>query len=178
MITEKNFNVKLSLGAFIGAGIATLNDEQGHPVEGVFIPIQANNLIKGNKGVYCELRAFQMREPRVSENGKFTDTHILKVAVPKEIYDKMSDEERQSGPIVGSVNSYNSDNAQSMVQYGSAPTAAQPIAQQPVQHPTQQPYQPQGGYPQQPYGGYPQTPPVAQPPVAQIPSVDDPDLPF
>ena len=51
----------------------------------------------GEKGVYLNLTAIEMQNP------KFSETHCVKVSLDKERYDAMTEEERQAQPIIGGM---------------------------------------------------------------------------
>ena len=51
----------------------------------------------GEKGVYLNLTAVEMREQR------YGDTHVLKQSLAKEVYQAMSEEERMAQPIFGAL---------------------------------------------------------------------------
>jgi len=67
--------------------------------ECVVIPIKANNLYVGEKGIYLDLIAFEKRTQQ--ENNK--DTHIVKQSLSKDALQAMTDEEKQAMPILGSL---------------------------------------------------------------------------
>ena len=68
-------------------------------VKGIFIPIEANNLFFSKKNnVYLDLIAFELKEKQ--DNA----THLVKQSFSKEIYDKMTDEERKETAILGNLN--------------------------------------------------------------------------
>lgn len=153
MITEKSFSIKLDVSRLAGAGLATLTDPQGHPVEGVFIPKDANYIVHGEKGgLYLNMRAYKMKELRPVGDGTFADTHVIKIQAPKNVYDSMSEEERMAFPIIGGVSCYVGDGSSGMMNYTGAAT---PRVDNPVQ-------------------------PMVAPAVSATPAVkeDDDDLPF
>lgn len=62
------------------------------------IPIQDNpGIFVGERGVYLNATAIEQEEP------KFEDTHFIKPDIPKEMREKMSEEERRQVPIIGSL---------------------------------------------------------------------------
>lgn len=61
------------------------------------IPINDSGLFLGEKGVYLNLTAIEMREER------YGDTHVLKQSLPKDVYQTMTEEERNAQPILGSL---------------------------------------------------------------------------
>ena len=62
----------------------------------LIIPIDDNSIFVGEKGIYLDLTAFELQEKR-------GQSHILKVNIPKEVRDAMSEEERKAQPIVGGM---------------------------------------------------------------------------
>lgn len=69
------------------------------PVECIVIPITKNKLFIGEKGVYLDLVAFEVKEKKTDSK----DTHILKQSFSKEVREAMSDEELKSLPILGNL---------------------------------------------------------------------------
>lgn len=65
-------------------------------VECIVIPIDANNFYRGEKGIYVDLVGFELNEKRDNQ------THLVKQSLPRELFDKMSDEQKKEMPIVGS----------------------------------------------------------------------------
>ena len=75
-------------------------EEQGQngTVKGLFLPIEANNLYMSEKGnVYLDLIAFDLTNP------KDGDTHIVKQSLPKDVREKMSEQELKDMPILGNM---------------------------------------------------------------------------
>lgn len=68
-------------------------------VECVVIPIDANNLVRGEKGVYLDMIAFELKDRKPERK----DTHMVKQSLPKEIFEKMTDEEKNALPILGNM---------------------------------------------------------------------------
>ena len=67
--------------------------------ECLIIPIKANNLFVGEKGIYLDLIAFEKKTQ--TESNK--DTHIVKQSLSKDVLQAMSDEEKQAMPILGGL---------------------------------------------------------------------------
>lgn len=88
--------VKIDLTKVNGAAVVNLKGKTSTK-RCVVIPIEDAGLYEGVKGVYLDLIAFEMREPK---NGS---THLLKRSVPKEKRDAMTPEERASQPILGTL---------------------------------------------------------------------------
>ena len=69
-------------------------------VKGVFIPIEANNLFLSEKtgAIYMDTISFDLKEVKDDQ------THLTKQSLPKEARDKMTKEEQNEQPIIGSLN--------------------------------------------------------------------------
>lgn len=62
------------------------------------IPLEDNPMIfLGDKGCYMNLMA------RETERSQYGDTHYIVASLPKEVYDKLTDDERKSFPIMGNM---------------------------------------------------------------------------
>ena len=61
------------------------------------IPIEDADLFLGKNGVYLNLTAIEMREP------KYSDTHCVKQSIDRDKYDAMTDDQRKSIPILGGM---------------------------------------------------------------------------
>jgi len=72
---------------------------QEKDIECLIIPISANKLFKGDKGVYLDLIGFEIEKP--IEGSK--DTHLLKQSFSKEEREKMSEDELRVLPILGNL---------------------------------------------------------------------------
>ena len=79
--------------------VQKLKRKDGTEVECLTIPITENNLFKGEKGVYLDLTAFELKEKRADSK----DTHLVKQSLPKEVFEKMTDEEKRALPILGNA---------------------------------------------------------------------------
>jgi hypothetical protein len=92
-----NFFVKINL-AELKHKIQKKKTKDGNEIECLVIPIDQNNLYhskeKGN--VYLDLVAWE-------NNNKEYNSHILKQSLPKEVREKMSEEELKEQPIVGNM---------------------------------------------------------------------------
>ena len=64
----------------------------------IVIPIAENNLFEGEKGIYLDLVAFELKNP---EAGK--DTHMIKQSFAKDKLAAMSDEQKKALPILGNA---------------------------------------------------------------------------
>lgn len=63
----------------------------------ICVPIDDSGLILGTKGVYMNAVAIEMK------NSRFNDTHCVKMEVPKEQRETMTEEEREATPIIGGL---------------------------------------------------------------------------
>jgi hypothetical protein len=73
------------------------------PVECIVLPIEVNKLFKGEKGIYLDLIAFEIENPK--EGSK--DTHLVKQSFSKEEREKMTDEQLKALPIIGNLRVWN-----------------------------------------------------------------------
>lgn len=63
------------------------------------IGIDSNYLYKGEKGIYLDLQGFEIK----NKKGDSKDTHLVKQSLPKEVYEKMTDEQKKEMPILGNM---------------------------------------------------------------------------
>lgn len=91
-----NFSIKTDLLKVKGAFVTNLKGKTSTK-RCLIIPIDESGMYLGEKGVYLNLTAFEMREER------YGDTHVLKQSLPKDVYQAMTDEERNAQPILGSL---------------------------------------------------------------------------
>ncbi|WP_372775634.1 hypothetical protein [Mangrovibacterium sp.] len=92
-----NISAKINLRQLQSA-VRTMKGKSGD-IECLVIPIAGNNLIKGEKGVYLDLIGFELKE----KIGDRKDTHLVKQSLPKEVTEKMSDEQKHAMPILGNM---------------------------------------------------------------------------
>lgn len=93
-----NKNIKIDLTAFTGVGTINLSRKNGQLKRCLVIPIEENHLYEGEKGIYADFIAWEMREKK--ENGS---THLIKQSLPKEIRDNLTDLEKRALPIFGDL---------------------------------------------------------------------------
>lgn len=75
--------------------------KDGSEVECIIIPIEQNHLFRGKEGgMYLDLTAIESTSP--PKEG-FKDTHFIKQSLPKEVYEKLTEEERKQTPILGNL---------------------------------------------------------------------------
>jgi len=77
--------------------VKTMKRKDGSEVECLIIPIESNHLFKSEKGVYLDLIGFGF-DNKIEDS---KDTHLVKQSLPKELFDKMSEEDKKSMPILG-----------------------------------------------------------------------------
>jgi len=90
-------NAKINL-MNLKAAIRNMNGQAGL-IECLVIPIAANKLYKGEKGIYLDIVGFEIERP--IEGNK--DTHLLKQSFSKEQREAMPEEELRSMPILGNL---------------------------------------------------------------------------
>ena len=89
----KNFDVKINLALMNGVKLVTSKKDNE---KYVCIPLSANYIYEGKKGWYLDLTAY-------SYDGKYGESHFLKNRVPKDVYEKMSEDDKKNTPIIGSL---------------------------------------------------------------------------
>jgi len=93
-----NISIKLNLKSLKSVEMKMKN-KAGNQVDCLVIPIAENNLFKGEKGVYLDITAMELKNPT---NGS-KDTHLLKQNLQKDVYANMSDEQKKAMPILGNA---------------------------------------------------------------------------
>lgn len=73
--------------------------KSGDKVMCLVIPIAENKMFVGEKGVYLDLTAIEIK----NKTGDSKDTHLIKQNFGKEVYEAMYEEERNSYPILGNA---------------------------------------------------------------------------
>lgn len=91
-----NYSIKTDLLKLKGAFITNLKGKTATK-RCLIIPVDEAGLFVGQKGVYLDLTAIEMREP------KYAETHCIKVSLDKGVYEAMSEEERNAMPIIGGM---------------------------------------------------------------------------
>lgn len=91
-----NYSIKTDLLKLKGAFVTNLRGKTATK-RCLIIPVDEAGLFVGKKGVYLNLTAIEMQNP------KFSETHCVKVSLDKERYDAMTEEERQAQPIIGGM---------------------------------------------------------------------------
>lgn len=91
-----NFSIKTDLLKLKGAFVTNLKGKTATK-RCLIIPVDDAGLFIGEKGVYLNLTAIEMQNP------KFSETHCVKVSLDKKRYEAMSEEERKAQPIIGGM---------------------------------------------------------------------------
>lgn len=89
-----NFSIKEDLLKLKGAFITNFKGRT-ETKRCLVIPVDDSGLYVGEKGVY--LTAIEM------ENPQYKETHCIKQSLDKEIYEALSEEQRQALPIIGGM---------------------------------------------------------------------------
>lgn len=117
-----DFNGKLNLLKLKRAGVMQIPGRT-EVLRCLVIPIEENNIFISTdennrpKAAYLDLTAWALKNP------KYEETHMIKQSLPKEVREKMTDEEKKAIPILGGLKPviFESQNA--------ASSCAAPIAQ-------------------------------------------------
>lgn len=91
-----NFNVKINLMRVKGASLVNLKGTYVTK-QCIVIPVEDSGLFIGEKGVYLNLQAIELKE------AKYDQTHLVKMDVDSDTYKAMTEEEKNAIPIVGSM---------------------------------------------------------------------------
>nr|WP_296990309.1 hypothetical protein [Prevotella sp.] len=76
---------------------------RGEVLRCLVIPIEENNIFVSTddnnrpKAAYLDLTAWALQNP------KYDETHMIKQSLPKEVREKMTDEEKKAMPILGGM---------------------------------------------------------------------------
>jgi hypothetical protein len=79
-----------------------MTGQNGKKIDVLIIPIDENNLYKGEKGVYLDLTSIEIKDKSKQQPGQ-KDTHLIKQSLPREVYDKLTDEQKNALPILGNT---------------------------------------------------------------------------
>tara|TARA_A100000164_G_C21908069_1_gene774136 strand:+ start:915 stop:1304 length:390 start_codon:yes stop_codon:yes gene_type:complete len=93
-----NISIKLNL-AQLKHAIRNLKGKDKQPIECLVIPIDENLIFRGEKGLYLDLTAIEIK----NKVGDSKDTHLIKQQVGKEAYEAMSEEQKRAMPILGNA---------------------------------------------------------------------------
>lgn len=91
-----NYSIKADLLKVQGAFLTNIKGKTATK-QCICIPIEGSGLYAGAKGVYLNLTAVELREP------KYEDTHLVRQNIGADEYRAMSEEERRAIPILGGM---------------------------------------------------------------------------
>lgn len=96
---------KLNFAALESHAVAEFPKKgQEEKIKCLVIPIKENHLFMSEKGnIYMDIVAFERKEPMKDKDGAIVQTHLVKQSLPKEVRDKMTDEQKRNQPIIGSL---------------------------------------------------------------------------
>lgn len=92
-----NYKIQLNLTRLPGAFVSNLKGKTAAK-RCLCIPIEDANLFVGERGVYLNLNAWEMRE-----RNAFGNTHYIKPRLSRQAHEAMTDEQRKAIPIVGDM---------------------------------------------------------------------------
>lgn len=91
-----NHNIKINLSKVAGAFFADIKGKTATK-KCICIPVENSGLFVGEKGVYLNVAAFELKEP------KYEQTHLVKLSLDKSVRESMTEEERNALPILGGM---------------------------------------------------------------------------
>lgn len=91
-----NYSIKTDLLKVKGAFVTNIKGKSATK-RCLCIPIDDSGLFLGKQGCYLNMTAIEMQNPQ------FSDTHCIKVSFDKEVYEKMTEEEKKAQPIIGGL---------------------------------------------------------------------------
>lgn len=91
-----NYSIKTDLLKLQGAFVTNIKGKTTTK-QCLCIPIDESGLFLGEKGCYLNMTAIEMQNPQ------YSDTHCIKVSHNREVYERMTDEERAAQPIIGGL---------------------------------------------------------------------------
>lgn len=65
----------------------------------LLIPIEENQLIEGEKGIYLNATGFEIK----NKSDEQKNTHLVKQSFKKEVYEVMTDDQKKAMPILGNL---------------------------------------------------------------------------
>jgi hypothetical protein len=95
-----NISIKLNL-AGLKHTRKVLKGQSGD-IDCLIIPINENKLYMGEKGLYLDLTAIEIKDLS-KQNANQKDTHLIKQSFTKEFYETLSDDEKRAYPILGNA---------------------------------------------------------------------------
>lgn len=94
---KQNFSIKIDMLKLTGAFMKNLTGKTATK-RCLIVPVDDNDCIfLGEKGCYLSLNAYEVSNPQ------YGDTHCIKGDLPKEVREAMSEEQRNSQPILGNM---------------------------------------------------------------------------
>lgn len=91
-----NYSIKTDLLRLQGAFVTDIKGKTTTK-RCLCIPIEESGLFLGKQGCYLNMTAIEMQNPQ------YSDTHCIKVSYDKEVYERMSDEQKAAQPIIGGL---------------------------------------------------------------------------
>jgi hypothetical protein len=92
-----NLGIKIDALKFNGAFLRNLIGKT-QTKRCLIIPVDENpNIFLGEKGCYMNFTAVEVQNPQ------YGDTHLIKGDIPRDVYEKLSEEERKAQPVFGNV---------------------------------------------------------------------------
>lgn len=92
-----NLKISLNLKKLKNVGVMDVKGRESTQ-RCIVIPIEANNIFISDKGAYLDIVGFEMKNP-----GDKKETHLLKQSLPKEVYEKMTQADKDAQPLVGNA---------------------------------------------------------------------------
>lgn len=92
-----NLSIKINLLKLQNAALVNITGKTGVTKKCIVIPVEDANLFVGEKSVYLDASAFEIREP------KYDQTHLIKQSLDKDTYQAMTEDERNNMPILGGI---------------------------------------------------------------------------
>lgn len=77
--------------------VREMKAKDGSKIQALIIPLEANNLKEVGGKVYLNLVHFEMKE------SKDYATHITKQSLPKEVYEKQTQDDKDAMPLLGNL---------------------------------------------------------------------------
>lgn len=116
-----NYSGKINLLRLKNACIVTVKGATAAK-KGVFIPIEDNGLFVSvdenlkAKGAYMDFNAWENQTP-----SKYGDTHAMRLSLPKELRERMTDEEQKAVPYIGNMKPFEAKNQAAAAEAPSIP---------------------------------------------------------
>lgn len=94
-----NIGIRVNLQALNGAFLKNLTGRTATK-RCLIIPVDDNPaMFIGEKGTYLNMVGVEVK------NSQYGDTHLLKGDIPRDVYEAMTDDQRNAQPILGNVRS-------------------------------------------------------------------------